>query len=520
MGMWEGLLGGFEGRRREVETINREAAEKASARESAVFQALLSSPDPEIQALAVTGMLESTQPKAKKRGFAGFLGQFDQSPTYQKIIELAKTPVDTPTPVMGPPSRSVTTQTMQPPPSLQPAAQSPTAITQVGAPPPPTLSWRQNPSVQTGTAMIPKPRQLFQTPEQMALAQSRAKAQGDVEGDVAGLVAAGFSPEEARQLVKAERERRMSGTTPFQAVSGEVPDGQGGWRQVYGVFDRISGKFLDSNTRQPLEGFRQRTNTAAQRFGVDREALARAKYGKDFKDLNQQEADLIIGAEQELIKREAGQRVAGAGEAKMAVPADLDTARQNQVPVGTRASDVQGQIVATQPVIAQRRSVENVRDQLAYILGTPDKPGPISVLPKKTDLIGGIAPGAVMAVKRRSRNDREAVAQLDSALQNIVNVMARSVAEQRGAQTEADAVRAEAAIVQMRDAILSGDTQESATARINESLRLLEQILGRLPSAPVTTPGIVPGPGGPPAPQQAAPVQMKKDANGNWVIAY
>ena len=101
-----------------MEEVNRQEAANASAREGKVFEALLSSPDPEIQALAVTGMLEGAQPKKKKGGWSGFLGQYDQSPTYQRLVELANTPEQT-APATTP-SRTVQTQTMQAPPTLRP----------------------------------------------------------------------------------------------------------------------------------------------------------------------------------------------------------------------------------------------------------------------------------------------------------------------------------------------------------------------------------------------------------------
>jgi hypothetical protein len=506
MGVWEGLLGGFEGRRREVDTINRQAAEASAARESKLFETLLSSPDPEIQALAVTGMLESAQPKKRKGGFSGFIGEYEGNP------------------VMTTPSRSVTTQTMQPPPSIHAAAQSPTAITQVGAPPPQPLQWKQNAPQPTGeTTTVMRPRQMFPTPEQTYRAQARGKAQGDVEGEVAGLVAAGFTEAEARELVKQDYLRRTSAGSPYQAIAGEIPDGRGGFTRVSAVFDRSTGTYIDQATRQQWPNFRPLSTTASRTLGVYFERAAQqAGYANGSAVPVGAETERVNQIAAELSKQDSQGRTLGAGLGRYETPADLNTARQNNVAVGTTAASVEGQRVPSQAIVDQRRGVENVRDQLAKILGSADQPGLISVLPKQTDLVGGIAPGAIMALKRRSRNDRVAVAELDSALQSIVNVMARSVAEQRGAQTEADAVRAEAAIVQMRDAILSGDTQESASARINQSLQLLDQILGRLPAIPVTTQPIIPGPGGPPpAPAQApAAPQMKQDASGNWVITY
>jgi hypothetical protein len=541
MGFLEGLLGGFDGRRREVEQVNRESADRASDRESRVFQALLASPDPEVQALAVTGMLESTQPKAKKRNFAGFLGQYEQSDTYNQLINLAKTPKEVEETRPGTPSMQLQTQTMRPAPTIQQgttqappptgsAAMSPTAITGVGAPPPQPLSW-QNKQGPPTTEKVMRPRQLFQTPEQMAIAGARGKAQGDVEGEVAGLIAVGFTDVEARDLVKQEYQRRLTAAGGYQSVSGEVPDGNGSWRQVYGIFDRVSGKYLDPMTRAPLEGFRQRTNTAAQRFGVDREALARAKYGKDFRDLSQTEAADIITQEQDQLRREGYNRTLGTAQGKMDSPADLDASRLNNVPVGTTPNQVQNQVVPQQAIVDRHRSISQLREQLGRITGdgTPNNPGMLGVLPKN-DSLGGLAPGVALAAARRMPSTRAQVAQLESAINNIVNVIARSVAEQRGTQTEKDAERAEAAILSLRDQFLKGDTQESAKARIDETLVVLDQILSRLPPVPqigapppgAGTPPPKPGPQGniaTPGINPAAPTPQARQVNGKWVIS-
>jgi hypothetical protein len=541
VGYMEGLLGGFTGRREEVEQTARDEMDRSRDRESRVFQALLASPDPEIQALAVTGMLESTQPKLKKRGFAGFLGQYEQSDTYNQLIKLAKTPVEQEVQKPGLQSRQLQTQTMQqaptiqqgtatPPPPTGSASMAPTAITGVGAPPPQPLSWRQTQGPPT-TEKVMRPRQLFQTPEQLAIAASRGKAQGDVEGEVAGLIAVGFSDVEARELVKQDYQRRLSAAGGYQAVSGEVPDNNGSWRQVYGIFDRATGKFIDPVSRAPLEGFRQRTNTAAQRFGVDREALARAKYGKDFRELTQPEADDIITQEQDQLRREGYNRTLGTAQGKMDAPANLDDARQNNVPVGTTANQVLNQPVPQQAIVDRHRSISQLREQLGRITGdgTPTNPGMLSVLPTN-DSLGGLAPGVALAAARRMPATRAKVAALESAINNIVNVIARSVAEQRGTQTEKDAERAEAAILSLRDGFLRGDTQESAQARITETLTVLDQILSRLPPIPQVgapppgagTPPPKPGPQGniaTPGINPAAPTPQARQVNGKWVIS-
>jgi hypothetical protein len=80
---------------------------------------------------------------------------------------------------------------------------------------------------------------------------------------------------------------------------------------------------------------------------------------------------------------------------------------------------------------------------------------------------------------------------LDSAVQGVVNVLARAVAEQKGTQTEKDADRAFASVVSLQDDLLSplkGDTQESAKARIEQTLLTLDTILSNLPNDPTPQP--------------------------------
>ena len=216
------------------------------------------------------------------------------------------------------------------------------------------------------------------------------------------------------------------------------------------------------------------------RFGQDREALAKSIFDKPFGNLTQQESAIVIREEQAMLGKEAESRASGTGQGRFTAPADLRTAQQTGVPVGTSAADVAGQAVPTQPQAERRRSVETLKTELSNIKNL------LGVLPKEGEL-GALAPGAAYALRRRNPAYRNDIAKLESAINNVVNVMARSVGEQRGTQTERDALRAEAAIAQIRDAFLTGDTQESANARIDQSLLVLDSILNALPATPVQT---------------------------------
>lgn len=194
MGYFEGLLGGFEQRRREVDDLNRKQAELSAQREGKFFETLLASPDAEMRALAVTGMLEASQPRKKKGGFKGFLGEYEQNPIYQRVLELANTPVESQEQVAPPtsPGRSTVVQggmapavqsvLMEPPPQVGAAAQSPTALTSPNAPPPPPVQWRQTPGAPATMRTVQRPREIFQSPEDQAISATKAGYLGRARG--------------------------------------------------------------------------------------------------------------------------------------------------------------------------------------------------------------------------------------------------------------------------------------------------------------------------------------------------
>jgi hypothetical protein len=88
MGFLDGFLGGVVSQHQRIEDQNREDAQQSQQREQAVLQHLLNSDDPEIKKLAVAGMLQSTQPKKRKGGFAGWLGEMQNNPHMDKISAL------------------------------------------------------------------------------------------------------------------------------------------------------------------------------------------------------------------------------------------------------------------------------------------------------------------------------------------------------------------------------------------------------------------------------------------------
>ncbi len=343
MGWFEGLLGGFVERKGQVEAENVRQAELSRDREGRVLQALLSSPDPEVQSLAVAGLLSSAGAPKRKGGLRGWIGEMEANPYLDRIRSLAETPTlgveEVPgTPTL--PSRSMTGYIATPPSPTGALAQAPTSPTEAGAPsltalspdvrvdetvtaevdrsPASAVNFTEHPSRPTTERRpVLKKRQLFLTPEEAMLRNKRAAAQGDVEGEVAGLVASGYSEEEARALVAKKYERRYgTGSAAYQSIPGEMPDGS----PAFGVFDRTQGKYIDPDTQLPLEGFRPRTTTGSTSLGADREAISRAKYGKPYAQLTQVEQQDVLAEEISRAGTKAGAVTTGRGEASANVP--------------------------------------------------------------------------------------------------------------------------------------------------------------------------------------------------------
>lgn len=261
----------------------------------------------------------------------------------------------------------------------------------------------------------------------------------------------------------------------FQQVKGKMPDGS----DAFGVFDARGGRYIHPITREPLVGFTPDTSGATYHYGVDREALAQKLFDKDYGQLDSAQQEVVMREETKLLGSESQSRAQGTGLGRFNTPVDIPTAQSTGVAVGTKASDVAGQNVPTNQqrdrrnsIVTLKASLEDIRDRL------------LEPLPTKGSL-GDYLPGPVMVARRRMPMYRDPIAKLESAINNTVNVVARSVGEQRGTQTENDALRAEAAIASLRDSLTRGDTRESAEARINETITILDRILGSLPETPV-----------------------------------
>lgn len=81
-----GMLEGFQ-QRREANIKDQQAQDLARRQgESKVFEYLLQSNDPEMRALALSGLLESAQPGKKGKGLAGYMGEVQGGSFYPQIL--------------------------------------------------------------------------------------------------------------------------------------------------------------------------------------------------------------------------------------------------------------------------------------------------------------------------------------------------------------------------------------------------------------------------------------------------
>jgi len=81
----------------------------------------------------------------------------------------------------------------------------------------------------------------------------------------------GLPPEEIPYFALGTTKTAVAGSQMgLQSVPGELPDGS----PAFGVFDRRSGKYLDADTGQALEGFQPRTTTASTSLGQYAERAA------------------------------------------------------------------------------------------------------------------------------------------------------------------------------------------------------------------------------------------------------
>ena len=282
----EGLLSGFSGRKAEIEAQNLAAARRSQEREERVYKTLLNSSDKETRDLAIAGLLESAEPRRRKGGIQGWLGEMEQSPYLAQIRALSPE-VETEEPTYGLPSRSTTGYIGTIPAQQSSLAQAPTSPTEVGAPPPTPVTplpsaalTREVSAPLTGTRTVRRPRQTFRTPLQTATEQASGQYGGRVQGIVQAIEEQSgrkLTPEEVKQIGLELSGFSASGVgaAPFQAIGGETTDPDGTVRSTYASFNRMTQRWEDV-AGTPLTNFRQRpTGAAVASLGIYAERAAR-----------------------------------------------------------------------------------------------------------------------------------------------------------------------------------------------------------------------------------------------------
>lgn len=302
MGWLGGMLQGFTDTSDQIRQRNQAEDDANRQRENSVFQALLSSPDPEVKNLAIAGVLHSGDPRQKASGLSGWIGKMRSSPYMGMIQQLSpEVPGEAPPAAggtgTGPAGGQAPTGTpgsgalpsepgkaAEPPSLAQPA----TSPTEVGAPPPTATvplpgagTPLQPPTGTAGPSASPtlpasvtqsktQPRQYFETPEDAARKKASATQEGDIGGRVKARVAAGASPQAA---VAPE----LMGARGGLGISHVMVEDQQGVQHA-AIFDARRQQYIDPDTQQPILGARPLTSTGSTSLGADRESISRELY--------------------------------------------------------------------------------------------------------------------------------------------------------------------------------------------------------------------------------------------------
>lgn len=520
MGWLEGMLGGFSGRKYDVEAQNIREAELTADRESRVFQALLGSSDPEVQAMATAGMLESAGPRKKKGGIRGWLGEMQTSPTFASLQELIKTPVQT-SPGEAPtlPSRQIQQVVPGQAPTLEGSMGTPAhSLTEPGAPPPAKIAYQEMPG-NVGKPPTFGPRRLFPTTEETAAQTARGKAQGDVEGEVAGLVTAlGGGPEaeqRARALIAEKYERQArGGAGGYQSIAGELPNGQ----SAFGVFNRQTGAYHDPNTGEPLQGFRPRTTTGSVSLGSDLEAIAREMFGVPAARLTRSQMATARASQLDRAQQTSFRRGVGTGEAKirteLASPIGGTMAKEFNVSPTTTLGELQNRVGLTD----QQKDRAYAIGQVDTLIANIDELIP-KVFPNvQPGIRGAIQSAFSLGIQRLSRD--EDLAALDASINSSLAQMAQLAGQPGSRLSDRDIELARSALANLTPTIFGGDTLATARARMGVVHQLLDKARESIPMSPQIgqpPPGAsvspsAKGPGG------TGPVGYTVDKDGNLFL--
>lgn len=417
------MLGGFVDRKREVEQENIRQSDLAQQRESRVYETLLSSDDPEIQHMALSGLLESSQPRSKAKGLKGWIGERTASPTFAKLQSLINTPKTVEHRTL--PTTSMTGMVNQMPevqpqllgeaatgaPAAQPAGNAVTPEGQA-AQPPPRPTYQQT----GGTAYATQePRHIFLSAVDKYKQEAVAKAGADIEGDIQA-----YTPYLGRQgaidRVLLERGLKTRGTAP-QHVAIELPSGE----QRMAVF--ANGQYLDPDTMTPFYGAQPLQHTASTSMGVGIEPLAKAIYGKRGQELTSAEMATVLQAQQ-LQKSALTTQQAIAAAQRFLPNATVDQQLQlaDALRSGTAASITPAASPGTTPAPAPATAAPGAPP-------APSTPGQAPAAPPAPRTLSGVVPPTLGAASKETGKPvpvqvQQAIARTQSMNDNIDKALA------------------------------------------------------------------------------------------------
>lgn len=337
MSFLAGLVEGFSERARAGRKEAWEQQEAQNERELKVISELTKADDPEIRNAAGSALLElavGNRPKKGKNFLANLMGdpQVTVNPAVARLLDLARTPVS------GGPGLNVTTGAQVSlgdngsagaVPAGASAAMPPNAASEPGGGPaspaalaPPTLPVHTGPISFTGGQTTPtagpppRPRQLFLSEEEKLRRNTIAREQAEVEGEYAGLIAAGLSETEAREELKR---RKLGSAVPFQSVAGDFVGADGRTTPGFATFNKTTGQYLDG-AGQVVSNFRPRTAQGGSAGSVDRNDIALTLYGKKFDQLLPAERQLVMNEEIRRKAQTASDTTRARGDANADVP--------------------------------------------------------------------------------------------------------------------------------------------------------------------------------------------------------
>lgn len=344
---------------------------------------------------------------------------------------------------------------------------------------------------------VSTPRQAFLDPDERLRKNTIAREEAEIDGMTAAMRRANIPEDQIQQAIRAHVGGRYGAGV---GAGGSVKEGnvhqndQGEWVQdLYDASGNVVKQIPAMNPRQTRAGA-VNYSTAVQ--DVTRRLFAPLTYG----ELDQDQAERVY----QTLRKEKPEAAADLAHArgratgdesiatKFNTPISPDDAAQQGVAMGTTMAQVAGQTPQTPAMQDVRRNSAVLKELLPSVKATIR-----AALPSSNETFGNLTPGLIMKARRLDPNYRNQIAAMESAVNLLVNNIARVVGGAKGAQSEKDAVRAEAAITNLKEGWISGDTAESAEARIDEAMSAIDAVLASLPPemAPTQTPGVAPKPG-------------------------